>query len=108
MPMTIASERGLTPLVGRTAELARLDESFRRLGNRAQIVSVVGDAGSGKSRLLYEFKRSLAGESAGFFEGRRSSLGRALPFFPVLTMFKHYFGLATGEPPDGVSGKGAA
>ena len=107
-PMAIASERGLTPLVGRTAELARLDESFRRLGNRAQIVSVVGDAGSGKSRLLYEFKRSLAGESAVFFEGRCSSLGRAVPFFPFLTMFKHYFGLATGEPPDVVSGKVAA
>src|SRR5438552_535906 len=107
-PMAIASERGLTPLVGRTAELARLDESFRRLGNRAQIVSVVGDAGSGKSRLLYEFKRSLAGESAVFFEGRCSSLGRAVPFYPFLTMFKHYFGLATGEPPDVVSGKVAA
>src|SRR2546429_309047 len=60
-PMAIASERGLTPLVGRAAELAQLEACYRRLGNRAQILSVVGDAGAGKSRLVYEFKRCLAG-----------------------------------------------
>src|SRR2546422_546601 len=107
-PMAIASERGLTPLVGRTAELAQLEESRHRLGNRAQIVSVVGDAGAGKSRLVYEFKRCLAGEPVVFLEGRCSSLGRTVPYFPFLTMVKHYFGLATGESPETVCAKVAA
>ena len=107
-PMAIASERGLTPLVGRTSELAQLEESRHRLGNRAQIVSVVGDAGAGKSRLVYEFKRCLAGEPVVFLEGRCSSLGRTVPYFPFLTMFKHYFGLATGESPETVCAKVAA
>jgi len=107
-PMAIASERGLTPLVGRAAELAQLEACYRRLGNRVQIVSVVGDAGAGKSRLVYEFKRCLAGEPVVFFEGRCSSLGRAVPYFPFLTMFKHYFGLATGESPETVCAKVAA
>ena len=107
-PMAIASERGLTPLVGRTAELTQLEACYRRLGNRAQIVSVVGDAGAGKSRLVYEFKRSLAGEPVVFFEGRCSSLGRTVAYFPFLTMFKHYFGLAAGESPETVCAKVAA
>src|SRR3989454_3313253 len=107
-PMAIASERGLTPLVGRTAELAQLEECRHRLGNRAQIVSVVGDAGAGKSRLVYEFKRGLAGEPVVFLEGRCSSLGRTVPYFPFLSMFKHYFGLSTGESPETVCAKVAA
>src|SRR5262249_37893363 len=59
-PMKVAAERGLTPLVGRQAELARLEMAFRRVPQDAlRIVSVVGTAGSGKSRLLYEFRRRL-------------------------------------------------
>ena len=107
-PMTVASERGLTPLVGRSAELAQLEECRLRLGNRAQVVSVVGDAGAGKSRLVYEFKRSVEGLPVAFLEGRCSSLGRTVPYFPFLGMFKHHFGLATGESPETVCAKVAA
>src|SRR5207249_212036 len=64
-PMAIASERGLTPLVGRTAELTQLEACYRRLGNRAQIVSVVGDAGAGKSRRVDELKRESFDAIAG-------------------------------------------
>src|SRR5205823_6842235 len=103
-----AAERGLTPVVGRAGGLTQLGACYRRLGNRAQIVSVVGDAGAGKSRLVYEFKRSLAGEPVVFFEGRCSSLGRTVPYFPFLTMFKHYFGLAAGESPETVCARVAA
>src|SRR5262249_26244263 len=60
-PMTIAAERGLTPLVGRDEELAQLAACFERLeGNLAQVVAVVGEAGLGKSRLLYEFRERPA------------------------------------------------
>src|SRR2546428_9237655 len=53
-PMAIASERGLTPLVGRAAELAQLKACYRRLGNRAQILSVVADAFAAKPRMRCE------------------------------------------------------
>ncbi|HYY05305.1 MAG TPA: AAA family ATPase, partial [Candidatus Limnocylindria bacterium] len=98
-PMAVAAERGLTPLVGREEELAQLEACFRRLtaGNRAQVVAVVGEAGLGKSRLLYEFRGRLAGESVTFVEGRCSSLGAAVPYFPFITMLKQYFGLVPGD-----------
>ncbi len=97
-PMAIAAERGLTPLVGRVDELAQLEDCFRRLeASLAQVVAVVGDAGLGKSRLLYEFKQRLDGRPVMFFEGRCSSLGQAVPYSPFLSMLKHYFGLLPGD-----------
>src|SRR6185503_19900652 len=56
-PMIIAAERGLTPLVGREGELAGLEAAFRRVTKGGLgVVAVVGETGSGKSLLLYEFK----------------------------------------------------
>ncbi len=96
-PMAIAAERGLTPLVGRDDELAQLDASFRRLeGGLAQVMALVGNAGLGKSRLAYEFRRRLEGR-AEFFEGRCSALGQAIPYFPFVNMLKQYFGLLPGD-----------
>jgi predicted ATPase/class 3 adenylate cyclase len=51
------AERIETPLVGRAAELGRLQAAFLDVcaARRARLVTVSGDAGIGKSRLLYEF-----------------------------------------------------
>jgi class 3 adenylate cyclase/tetratricopeptide (TPR) repeat protein len=98
-PMDIAVERGLTPLVGRRAELAQLSACYERLnGNLAQLVAIVGAAGTGKSRLVYEFKQQLVGEPAVFFEARCSSLTQALPYAPWVNMLRQYFGLTTSDP----------
>ena len=60
------SARGLTeiglsaPLVGRDAALEQLELAVKRMQQgRAQVVCVVGEAGSGKSRLLCEFLARL-------------------------------------------------
>jgi class 3 adenylate cyclase/tetratricopeptide (TPR) repeat protein len=98
-PMAIAAARGLTPLVGRDAELAQLHACYQRLAaNLAQVVAVVGEAGSGKSRLLYEFKRQLAGEDLVFLEGRCSSLSHALPYAPWISMLRQHFDLTPDAP----------
>ncbi len=97
-PMEIAAERGLTPLVGRDQELAQLSGCFERLtGELPQVVAVVGPAGSGKSRLLYEFKQRLAGRPVIFFEGRCASLSQVAPYSLWISMLRQYFGLLPGE-----------
>jgi class 3 adenylate cyclase/tetratricopeptide (TPR) repeat protein len=105
-PMAIAAARGLTPLVGRSEELSQLGACFRRLGGGlAQVVGVVGDAGLGKSRLVYEFRRRLEAEPVTFFEGRCSALGQAVPYSPFLSMLKQYFGVLPGDDFDTVCAK---
>ena len=49
-----------SPMVGRTAELDQIRAAFDRMqGGRAQAVTVVGEAGTGKSRLIAEFFRRV-------------------------------------------------
>jgi class 3 adenylate cyclase/tetratricopeptide (TPR) repeat protein len=96
--MALAAARGLTPFVGRDEELAQLESCFHRLGGRlAQVVSIVGDAGAGKSRLVHEFKERLAGSDVTFFEGRCSALNQGEPYYPFVGMLRRHFGLMSGD-----------
>jgi len=53
----VSAERGLTPFVGRERELDLLIEAFERSKTgRGQAISIMSEAGVGKSRLLYEFR----------------------------------------------------
>jgi class 3 adenylate cyclase len=93
------AERGeLTPLVGRDAELGQVLGCFDRLeGGLAQVVSIVGDAGMGKSRLVHEFRKRLKNRDVELLEARCSSLTRAIPYSPWVSMFRRWFGLEPGE-----------
>ncbi|HUE39623.1 MAG TPA: AAA family ATPase, partial [Candidatus Binatia bacterium] len=95
----VAEARGLTPLVGRQQEVQQLADCFARVrGGSPQVVTIVGDAGSGKSRLLFEFKQSLAAEAAAFFEGRCSALKQKVPYAPFAVMLRQYFGITAADP----------
>jgi class 3 adenylate cyclase/ABC-type lipoprotein export system ATPase subunit len=97
-PMAIAAERALTPLIGREEELAQLAACFERLGgDLAQVIAVVGPAGSGKSRLLYEFKRSLDGQRVVFLEGRCASLNQVVPYAVWINMLRQYFNFTPSD-----------
>jgi class 3 adenylate cyclase len=57
--LQVAAARGLTPFVGREAELATLQRALERASaGHGQVVAVIGEPGIGKTRLLYEFTRS--------------------------------------------------
>ena len=59
-----AASRGLTRFVGRNAELDRLRMAWQQAAaGHGQVVAVVGEPGVGKSRLFYEFARSLLGRA---------------------------------------------
>jgi tetratricopeptide (TPR) repeat protein len=108
-PMAIARARGLTPLVGRDAELAQLAGCFARAAEcLPQVASVVGEAGSGKSRLVYELRQKIAGERHLFFEARCSSLSQALPYAPIAGMLRQFFEIDSGEPAETARAKIAA
>ena len=87
------------PLVGRAREIAALEAEFRRsvAGPQGRLVTVVGEAGVGKSRLIEEFVRSLAGEAA-VLRGRCLSYGDGITFFPLAEVFRQAAGIV---PDDG-------
>jgi ATP/maltotriose-dependent transcriptional regulator MalT len=70
------------PFVGRTAELARLQEQLGAVREGARLVLVLGEAGVGKTRLLSEFQ-ALARPRARYLVGRGSPLGGTIPFSVV-------------------------
>src|SRR5262245_10441642 len=94
----LAVERGLTPCVGRRRELAflrdALDKARRGQGN---IVSVVGAAGMGKSRLAYELRRELDERTVTFLSGRCHPHREGLPFNLVAQLLQMSLGLEDGE-----------
>ena len=63
----VSAERGLSRFIGRERELELLLDSFERAkAGRGQAVSIMGEAGVGKSRLLYEFRKAVANEDSYF------------------------------------------
>ena len=84
-----------TRMVGRDAELLMLQNMFRDATEDAEVhvVTVVGDAGVGKSRLLYEFEKwiELLPEEIWYFEGRATPETEARPYGLIRRMFAHPF-----------------
>ena len=87
-----AAARALTRFVGRQAELEALCQALERTGTgHGQVVAVIGEAGVGKSRLLYEFTRSHHTHGWLLLEGSSVSYGKAMPYLPVRELLKAYF-----------------
>jgi class 3 adenylate cyclase/tetratricopeptide (TPR) repeat protein len=86
-----AVARGLTRFVGREREIEALGQALERAGaGHGQVVAVVGEAGVGKSRLLYEFVHSHRTEGWLVLESASVSYGKATPYFPVIDLLKRY------------------
>ena len=93
-PLAGREERALSPFVGRERELTTLEELLVQVeGGHGQVVGIVGEAGVGKSRLLYEFRRRLTGKRVTYLEGRCLSYGSAMPYHPIIDVVRHNCGI---------------
>jgi class 3 adenylate cyclase/tetratricopeptide (TPR) repeat protein len=87
-----AALRGLTRFVGRDAEVEHLRRVLdRAAGGHGQVVSIVGEAGVGKSRLTYEFTHSHRVQDWLILEASSVSYGKATSYLPVIDLLKGYF-----------------
>ena len=94
----VSAERGLTPLVGRERELELLLDGFQRAkAGKGQAFSIISEAGCGKSRLLYEFRKAVANEDVNFLEGKCLSYSRGVAYHPVIDILKSNFDIREGE-----------
>ncbi|MBT4643287.1 MAG: AAA family ATPase [Deltaproteobacteria bacterium] len=88
--------RGLTKLVGRRREMEILISAIKNVKQgHAQIVDVVGEAGVGKSRLVYEFREKIGNEAV-FLTGICTHHGRNINFLPVIDLIRQSFGIKEG------------
>jgi predicted ATPase len=60
---------------------------------RGQVVSIMSEAGVGKSRLLYEFRKAVANEDVTFLEGHCLSYSRGVAYQPVIDILKANFNI---------------
>jgi class 3 adenylate cyclase len=94
----VSAERGLTPLVGRERELELLLDGLERSKTgRGQAFSITAEAGVGKSRLLYEFRKTVANEDVTFLEGRCLSYSRGVAYHPLIDILKANFDIHEGD-----------
>jgi len=82
------------PLVGRAREIAALDAEFRRsvAGPQGRLITLFGQAGVGKSRLIEEFVNSLT-EEATVLRGRCLSYGDGITFWPLAEVLRQAAGI---------------
>jgi class 3 adenylate cyclase/tetratricopeptide (TPR) repeat protein len=91
------------PLVGRDSELTLIVEAGEESAARAvaRLVTVIGEAGSGKSRLLWEFFKYLDGidETRWWHQGRCLSYGEGVSYWALADMVRARAGILEEEDP---------
>ncbi|MBT4512643.1 MAG: AAA family ATPase, partial [Chloroflexi bacterium] len=88
--------KGLTKLVGRQPEMEALSSAFEKVKRKnTQVVDVVGEAGVGKSRLVYEFRQQI-GSEANFMTGICTHYGRNINFLPIIDLVRQSFSIEEG------------
>jgi tetratricopeptide (TPR) repeat protein len=86
-----AEQRVLGPFVGRAQELGILRELVTKAERgTGQVAGIVGEPGSGKSRLLYELRQSLRGRRVVYVEGHCLAYAGLTPYFPLVALMRDF------------------
>jgi class 3 adenylate cyclase len=92
------------PFVGRDAELRLLKDTLHASGRdrRARLVSLIGQAGIGKSRLIWEFQKYVDGlvENVYWHEGRSPAYGDGLAMWALGEMIRGRARIQETDPDD--------
>lgn len=98
-----------TRMVGREAELQQVQDALTQVISQGQnrIITLVGEAGVGKSRLIYEFINwlELLPEKVTFFKGRAVPAMQNVAFSLLRDIFSFRFQIQDSDPPQVVREK---
>ena len=93
-----ATPRPEPPLVGRARELELLDGALDGLlEGHGAVVSITGEPGIGKSRLVAEAEQRFAGRVR-FLAGHAVAYAESIPYWPVRELLRDWLGLGVSEP----------
>ena len=106
-PQKIHRLHGLrADLVGRKAEMAQLSEAVENLSKgKGSVFSIIGAAGTGKSRLIEEFKESLNLNRIQWREGNSFAYAQNIPYFPLIDLISKAIYIDEGDSPNTVKTK---
>jgi class 3 adenylate cyclase/tetratricopeptide (TPR) repeat protein len=91
--------KGLTRFVGRKNSMTALMEAYEKVkSGSGQVVGLVGEAGVGKSRILFEMRNMLPQGEYSYFEGRCIHFGGSMIYLPILDILRSYFEIKDGDP----------
>jgi class 3 adenylate cyclase len=101
-----ASGRGLTRFVGRSEEMNRLRQALERTrAGQGQVVAVIGEPGTGKSRLFYEFLDSELTRGCVKVETGAVSYSKLNAFSPIRDLLKDYCQIEERDDPARIEDK---
>ncbi len=91
----LGSERMIySRLIGRSEELNRLERQLMELADgKGSVISIIGEAGVGKSRLVAELKLREVTRRIVLIEGRAVAIGRNLGLHPIIDLLKMWAGI---------------
>ena len=77
----------------------QLREAVQKLGEKnVSVISICGTAGTGKSRLVEEFKATLNLDEIQWLEGHAYAYTQNIPYFPLINLLGHALQIEEGDP----------
>jgi tetratricopeptide (TPR) repeat protein len=93
-------------LIGRKEEMAMLGEAIDKLREgKGSILSVCGEAGTGKTRLVEDFKATLDLQNIQWREGHAYAYSQNIPYFPLIDLLNRAWRIEEGFAPERVREK---
>jgi len=93
-------------LIGRQREMAVLAEAMARLREgEGAVITICGEAGTGKSRLIEEFQATLDLKEVRWVEGHAYAYSQNISYYPLINLIKRDLGIEKGDTPDRVAAK---
>ncbi|MEN8181887.1 MAG: adenylate/guanylate cyclase domain-containing protein [Myxococcota bacterium] len=90
----VSRSRGLTQFVGRDRDMAAMEDALEQAeAGNGQVVGVVAEAGTGKSRLCFEFLERCQREGRRVLRGQCVAHGRNISLLPILQVLREYYGI---------------
>ena len=96
--LDVSRARGFSRFVGRANDMQTLDAALEhaQAGN-GQVVGIVAEAGTGKSRLCFEFLERCRARGMTIQVGRAVAHGKNIPYLPMLEAFRGYYGITDAD-----------
>ena len=92
--------------IGRRTEIAQLSNAFEQVkAGQGVAITIFGNAGTGKSRLVEEFKTNLNSKEIQWLEGFAYAHRQHMPYAPFIDLLAHTFGVEEGDSSDTIRNK---